>query len=98
MTASPPMMDQAKAEVAMQVNFWSFARLANAAGPADDAARDGRIAVIGSIAALQANQGNAAYAASKAALLGYARTLAVEVARTGVTVNYRCARLHRHRT
>ena len=51
-------------------------------------ARDGRVAVIGSITALQANQGNAAYAASKAALLGYVRTLAIEMARTGVTVNY----------
>jgi NAD(P)-dependent dehydrogenase (short-subunit alcohol dehydrogenase family) len=51
-------------------------------------ARSGRVAVIGSITALQANQGNAAYAASKAALLAYVRTLAVEVARSGVTVNY----------
>lgn len=82
------MMDQAKAETAMQVNFWAFARLANALVRPMMRARDGRIAVIGSVAALQANQGNAAYAASKAALLGYARTLAVEVARTGVTVNY----------
>jgi NAD(P)-dependent dehydrogenase (short-subunit alcohol dehydrogenase family) len=40
------------------------------------------------VTALQANQGNAAYAASKAALLGYVRTLAVELARTGITVNY----------
>ena len=82
------MMDQAKAEVAMQVNYWSFTRLANALVRPMMRARDGRIAVIGSVAALQANQGNAAYAASKAALLGYARTLAIEVARTGVTVNY----------
>jgi len=51
-------------------------------------AKDGRVAVIGSVTALRANQGNAAYAASKAALLGYVRTLAIEVARTGVTVNY----------
>ena len=51
-------------------------------------AREGRLVVIGSITALQANQGNAAYAASKAALLGYVRTLAIEIARTGVTVNY----------
>jgi 3-oxoacyl-[acyl-carrier protein] reductase len=50
--------------------------------------RYGRIAVVGSVMALQANQGNAAYAASKAALLGYVRTLAIEIARTGVTVNY----------
>jgi NAD(P)-dependent dehydrogenase (short-subunit alcohol dehydrogenase family) len=82
------MMDQAKAEVAMQVNYWSFTRLANALMRPMMRAKSGRVAVIGSVTALRANQGNAAYAASKAALLGYARTLAVEVARTGVTVNY----------
>ena len=38
--------------------------------------------------ALQANQGNAAYAASKAALLAYCRTLAIETAKRGLTVNY----------
>jgi 3-oxoacyl-[acyl-carrier protein] reductase len=82
------MMDQAKAEVAMQVNYWSFTRLANALVRPMMRARNGRVTVIGSVTALQANQGNAAYAASKAALLAYARTLAIEVARTGVTVNY----------
>lgn len=82
------MMDQAKAEAAMQVNFWSFTRLVSALARPMMRARNGRIAVIGSITALQANQGNAAYAASKAALLAYVRTLAIETARTGVTVNY----------
>jgi len=82
------MMDQAKAEVAMQVNYWSFTRFVNTLLRPMMRAKNGRVAVIGSVTALQANQGNAAYAASKAALLGYARTLAVEVARTGVTVNY----------
>ncbi len=82
------MMDQAKAETAMQVNYWSFTRIVNAVVRPMMRARDGRLAIIGSVTALQANQGNAAYAASKAALLAYARTLAIEVARTGVTVNY----------
>ncbi len=82
------MMDQAKAEAAMQVNYWSFTRICGTVVRNMMRARDGRVAAIGSITALQANQGNAAYAASKAALLGYMRTLAVEVARTGVTVNY----------
>ncbi len=82
------MMDQTKAEAAMQVNFWSFTRFVNLLTRPMMRARYGRIAVIGSVTALQANQGNAAYAASKAALLGYMRTLAIEVARTGVTVNY----------
>jgi len=82
------MMDQSKAEAAMQVNFWSFTRLVSKIVRTMMRARDGRVAVIGSVTALQANQGNAAYAASKAALLGYVRTLAIETARTGVTVNY----------
>ncbi|RAI36198.1 SDR family oxidoreductase [Rhodoplanes serenus] len=82
------MLDQAKAEAAMQVNFWSFTRLASALARPMMRARHGRIVAIGSITALQANQGNAAYAASKAALLAYVRTLAIETARTGVTVNY----------
>jgi 3-oxoacyl-[acyl-carrier protein] reductase len=81
-------MDQAKAEAAMQVNYWSFTRLVNTVVRMMMRTRHGRVAVIGSVTALQANQGNAAYAASKGALLSYARTLAVEVARTGITVNY----------
>lgn len=82
------MMDQAKAEAAMQVNFWSFTRLMKALSRGMIRARAGRVAVIGSVTALQANQGNAAYAASKAALLAYCRTLAIETAKRGVTVNY----------
>ena len=50
-------------------------------------ARAGRIVAIGSVAALQGNPGNAAYAASKGALISYCRTLAIETAKRGVTVN-----------
>lgn len=82
------MLDQVKAEAVMQVNVWSFTRLVGALTRPMMRAKSGRIVAIGSITALQANQGNAAYAASKAALLGYVRTLAIETARTGVTVNY----------
>jgi NAD(P)-dependent dehydrogenase (short-subunit alcohol dehydrogenase family) len=82
------MMDQAKAEAAMQVNYWSFTRLVNTVVRPMMRAKYGRVAVIGSVTALQANQGNAAYAASKGALLSYVRTLAIEVARAGITVNY----------
>jgi 3-oxoacyl-[acyl-carrier protein] reductase len=82
------MIDQAKAEAAMQVNFWSFTRLVGTVVRPMTRARDGRIVVIGSVTAERGSQGNAAYAASKAALLGYVRTLAVETARRGVTVNY----------
>jgi NAD(P)-dependent dehydrogenase (short-subunit alcohol dehydrogenase family) len=82
------MLDQAKAEAAMQVNFWSFTRLVTAIVRPMMRARDGRVVVIGSVTAERGNQGNAAYAASKAALLGYARTLAIECASRGITVNY----------
>jgi len=82
------MMDQDKAEAAMQVNYWSFTRLVNTVVRPMMRAKYGRVAVIGSVTALQANQGNAAYAASKGALLSYIRTLAVEVGRSGITVNY----------
>ena len=82
------MIDQDKAEAAMQVNYWSFVKICGTVVRGMMRAKDGRVVVIGSITALQANQGNAAYASTKAALLGYARTLAIEVGRTGVTVNY----------
>ncbi|HEX2727562.1 MAG TPA: SDR family NAD(P)-dependent oxidoreductase [Beijerinckiaceae bacterium] len=82
------MMAQDKAEAAMQVNFWSLSRLAKTMMRGMIRARAGRIVAIGSVAALQGNPGNAAYAASKGALLSYCRTLAIETAKRGVTVNY----------
>ena len=82
------MLAQTRAEAAMQVNFWSFTRLATGIVRGMMKARNGRVVVIGSITAERGNQGNAAYAASKAALLGYTRTLAVEVASRGITANY----------
>lgn len=82
------MMDQDAAEQAMQVNFWAFTRIARAVIRPMTRARDGRIVAIGSVIGQQASQGNAAYGASKAALLAFVRTLAIETARRGVTVNY----------
>ena len=82
------MLDQDKAEAAMQVNFWSFTRLAAGMVRTMMRAKDGRVVVIGSVTAERGNQGNSAYAASKAALLGYSRTLAIESASRGITVNY----------
>jgi 3-oxoacyl-[acyl-carrier protein] reductase len=81
------MMAQDKAEAAMQVNFWSLTRIAKTVLRGMIRARTGRIVAIGSVAALQGNPGNAAYAASKGALLSYCRTLAVETAKRGITVN-----------
>ena len=50
-------------------------------------ARYGRIVNIASVVGLRANPGQANYAASKAGLIGMTKTVAVEVARRGVTVN-----------
>jgi 3-oxoacyl-[acyl-carrier protein] reductase len=50
-------------------------------------ARFGRIVNIASIVGPRANAGQANYAASKAGLIGFTKTVAVEVARRGVTVN-----------
>jgi len=71
----------------MQVNFFAFTRLVAALVRPMTSRRAGRIVAIASIAALRAGTGNGAYAATKAAMIGYARTLAIETARRGVTVN-----------
>ncbi len=81
------MMAQDKAEAAMQVNFFAFARLCKSLMRGMIRARTGRIIGIGSVAALYGNPGNAAYAATKGALISYARTLAIETGKRGVTVN-----------
>ena len=81
------MLDQDRLEAVMQVNFYALTRLAKALTRGMIRARAGRIVAIGSVAALRGNAGNAAYAASKGALIAYCRTLAIESARRGVTVN-----------
>jgi 3-oxoacyl-[acyl-carrier protein] reductase len=50
-------------------------------------ARTGRIVNVASIVALRGNVGQTAYAASKAGLIGFTRSLAREVARKGITAN-----------
>jgi 3-oxoacyl-[acyl-carrier protein] reductase len=49
--------------------------------------RGGRIVCIGSVVGQGGNAGQANYAASKAGLIGFARSVALEVASRGVTVN-----------
>lgn len=49
--------------------------------------RWGRIITLSSIAALRGNRGQANYAAAKAGLIGASKSLALEVAKKGVTVN-----------
>ena len=50
-------------------------------------ARFGRIVNIASVVGMRANPGQSNYAAAKAGLIAFTRTVAVEVARRGVTVN-----------
>jgi 3-oxoacyl-[acyl-carrier protein] reductase len=50
-------------------------------------ARFGRVISIASVVGPRANPGQANYAAAKAGLIGFTRTVAVEVAKRGVTVN-----------
>lgn len=50
-------------------------------------ARFGRIVSVASVVARRGNAGQTAYAASKAGLIGFTRSLAREVARKGITVN-----------
>ncbi len=50
-------------------------------------ARFGRVINMASIVGQKANPGQAGYAASKAGLVGFTKTVAAEVARRGVTVN-----------
>lgn len=49
--------------------------------------RYGRIITVASVVGLRGNAGQAAYAASKAGVVGFTRSLAREVARKGITVN-----------
>ncbi len=51
------------------------------------AARSGRIVSISSVVGLMGNFGQANYAASKAGLIGFSKSLAREVAARGITVN-----------
>jgi len=76
-----------KAADAMQVNFFSMLRLIRAVIRPMMQARAGRIVAIGSVTSMRGNQGNGVYAATKGAIQSYCTTLAVEVARRGITVN-----------
>jgi NAD(P)-dependent dehydrogenase (short-subunit alcohol dehydrogenase family) len=82
------LVDQDRAEELFQLNFWAMTRLAGAAARPLMRARSGRIIAIGSVTANRGVSGNSVYAASKGAMLSYIRTLAIELARKGVTANY----------
>jgi 3-oxoacyl-[acyl-carrier protein] reductase len=71
----------------LETNLGSTYRLTRSALRAMIRARFGRVINIASVVGPRANAGQANYAASKAAVIGFTKTVAVEVARRGVTVN-----------
>ena len=80
------MDDAAWADV-LAVNLTGAFNTARAAAPALRRSRAGRLVFISSINGIRGSFGQANYAAAKAGLIGLARTLALELARDGVTVN-----------
>jgi 3-oxoacyl-[acyl-carrier protein] reductase len=82
------MVDQDRGEALFQLNFWALTRLAGTASRPLMRAKSGRIITIGSITADRGVSGNSIYAATKGAMQSYIRTLAIELARKGVTANY----------
>lgn len=74
----------------MEVNVTAPFRLTRALLPAMVKSGWGRVINIASNAGLTGYGYTAAYCASKHALIGFTRSLAIDVARTGVTVNALC--------
>jgi 3-oxoacyl-[acyl-carrier protein] reductase len=71
----------------LDVNLTAAFRLTRSAIGPMMRQRFGRVINVSSVVAQRANPGQANYAASKAGLIAFTRTVAVEVARRGVTVN-----------
>ncbi len=89
---SAPFLKTSDADfrAAFETNVMSAVALSRAVLPAMLAARHGRIIHIASTAALKGYAYVAPYVAAKQALLGFTRSLALEVAAKGVTVNAIC--------
>lgn len=82
LTEAPEDFDEVVA-----ANLLGAARLARAVARGMVARGEGRIVLVGSVAALRALPGQASYAVSKAGLHALARSLAAELAGRGVRVN-----------
>jgi 3-oxoacyl-[acyl-carrier protein] reductase len=74
-------------DAVLDVNLSGVFRVARAAAPHLRNSEVGRLVIVGSINGLRGRFGQANYAAAKAGLVGLARSLALEMARDGVTVN-----------
>ena len=80
-------MSDAEWSDVIAANLTGAFNTARAAAPALRRSRAGRLVFISSINGLRGSFGQANYAAAKAGLIGLARSLALELARDGVTVN-----------
>ncbi len=80
-------LDAGALRAALETNLAGTARLVDALAPAMARAGTGRIVLLASMAALHPFRGIAPYAVSKAALDGYARALASDLAGSGVAVS-----------
>lgn len=82
-----PQLDDDQWERVLDTNLSAAFRVTRRALKPMLRARFGRVVNIASVVGPRANAGQANYAASKAGLIGFTKTVAVEVARRGITVN-----------
>lgn len=71
----------------LDINLGSYFRLARAASKGMMKRRHGRIIAITSIVGVTGNAGQANYAASKAGMIGFTKSMAAELASRGITAN-----------
>jgi 3-oxoacyl-[acyl-carrier protein] reductase len=83
---TPHISDEDWARV-LDTNLTAAFRLTRRVLPGMIRARFGRVVNVASVVGTNANPGQANYAAAKAGLVGFTRTVGSEVARKGVTVN-----------
>jgi 2-hydroxycyclohexanecarboxyl-CoA dehydrogenase len=74
----------------IDLNFVASLDITRALLPEMVAAKTGRVVYVSSDAARAGVPGQAVYAGAKAALIGFAKSLSVEMARYGITVNVVC--------
>lgn len=80
-------LDPARFDRTLEVNLRGAYLVSRAALRPMLRARHGRVISVASVVALRGNVGQTAYAASKAGLIGFTKSLAREVARKGITAN-----------
>jgi 3-oxoacyl-[acyl-carrier protein] reductase len=80
-------MKDADWDLVLRVNLESYFRLSRAALKGMMRRRSGRIVGITSVVGVTGNPGQVNYAASKAGMIGFSKSLAQEVATRGITVN-----------